>query len=324
MLSSTRSTSGSLISFYNVVPPDVQPHILTTAVLLDLNLMRHYALTTSLMLCGRPRFTSIWQDTVPREAESHPFLMHGLLALTALDIAQSDPSRQQFYFDLAIRHQHIGITLFRPILSELTEGNASAVFAYSSVAVITAFAIPQVFGAMPSDPIADILEIFKLMRGIHAVVNAASGWIDRGGLGPLIRSGRSLISVPVSAEVEDSLRVLEERNRLSTEDELVREVYSSAIGNLRSMFEHQDANTSSRVPTFSWPIIVTSAYPVAVARREPMALAILAHYGVIINGICECWWIGTWGKWIIKTVARLLDEEWQSLIRWPKEKIAMN
>ncbi|MCJ1396088.1 hypothetical protein MMC18_008976 [Xylographa bjoerkii] len=288
--------------------------------------MRHYILTTSLVLAGRPIFTSIWQDIVPREAESYPFLMHGLLAITALDLAHSQPSRQQFYFDLAIRHQDMAIALFRPTLNDITEANSSAVFAYSGVATIIAFAMPQVSGTLPSDPIADLLEIFKMTRGISAVLGAAWGWIDRSSLGPLIRFERDLTLVPAPAEVVDALHVLEERNRLSTEDELVREVYNSVIMNLRSVFEHQSANVnrtvSSRAPTFSWPIGVTSAYPIALARREPMALAILAHYGVIVNNIRDCWCFGTWGSWIVNAVSRALPEEWQPSIQWPKEKIA--
>jgi len=320
------STPVTLFSSYTVAPPDAQPHVLSESILLDLALMRHYALTTSLSLAGGPAFTSIWQDLIPSEAESNPFLMHGLLAITALDLAHSHPARQQFYFVLAARHQDMAITLFRPTLNGITEENSSAVFAYSGVAAIIAFAMPQVSGVPPSDVVADLLEIFKLVRGVHAVINAAWGWIDRGSLAPLIRFERGMTIVPAPAEVVDALQVLEERNKLSTEDELVREVYSSVIKNLRSAFEHQRANVcnnvSRRAPVFSWPILVTSAYPIALARREPMALAILAHYGVIIHSIRDSWWFGTWGSWIVNAVSGALPEEWQPSIQWPKDKIA--
>ncbi|MCJ1383311.1 hypothetical protein MMC17_006424 [Xylographa soralifera] len=267
-------------------------------------------------------FNRFWQDVIPKEAESYPFLMHGLLAITALDLARSHPSRQQFYLDLAIRHQDMAIILFRPTLNGITEKNSSAVFAYSAVAAMIAFAMPQVSGTLPADPIAELLGIFKLMRGIYAVLGAARGWIDRSSLGPLIRFEHDVTIVPAPADVVDALLALEERNRLSTENELVREVYSSVINDLRSAFEHQSTSVSSRAPTFSWPIVVTSAYPVALARREPLALAILAHYGVVINNSRHCWWFGTWGRWIIDAVDEALTEEWQPSIQWPKEKIA--
>ncbi|MCJ1397703.1 hypothetical protein MMC11_000899 [Xylographa trunciseda] len=288
--------------------------------------MRHYTLATSFALARSPMFTSIWQDVVPREAESNPFLMHGLLALTALDLAHCQTLRQQSYFDHAVRHQDMAIALFGPTLTSITEENSSAVFAYSGVAAIIAFAMPQVSGKLPSDPIADLLEIFKLIRGIYAVLDAARVWIDRGNLSAPIRFERDVMLVPAPAEVEDALRILDERNRLSTEDEVVREIYTSVIKNLRFAFEHQSAiagvAVSGRGPVFSWPIQVTSAYPIALGRREPMALAILAHYGVILHNTRDCWWFGTWGEWIVNAVSVTLTEEWQPLIQWPKEKIA--
>ncbi|MCJ1281755.1 hypothetical protein MMC26_001078 [Xylographa opegraphella] len=315
---STPSTPGTL----GVVPPNAQPHVLTDAFLLDLSLMRHYALTTSLLLAGRTSFNVYWQDVIPQEAESHPFLMHGLLAITALHLANSHPSQQRFYYDVAVRHQDMAIILFRPTLSALTEENSAAVFAYSAVAAMIAFALPQVSGTPPADPIADLLAIFKLMRGIYAVLDVARGSIARSKLGPLIAFEQDLAMLPAPTDAVGALHALAERNRVATEDELVREVYGSVIRNLLSVFEQQLTSMSSRARAFSWPIMITSAFPVALARREPMALAILAHYGVILHDSRECWWFGTWGRWVVDAVSGALPQEWQVAIQWPKDKIA--
>ncbi|MCJ1436925.1 hypothetical protein MMC27_006308 [Xylographa pallens] len=185
-----------------------------------------------------------------------------------------------------------------------------------------AFAMPQVSGTLSADPIADLLEIFKSTRGIHAVLAAARGRIDRGSLGPLLHLEQDVMILPPPADVVDTLHTLEERSRLSTETELVREFYSSVINNLRFIFERQSAPTSGRAPMFSWPIMVMSAYLVALARREPMALTILAHYGIMINNTREYWWFATCGRWIVNALSGALIEEWQPSIQWPNEKIA--
>ena len=318
------ATPDSLASSYHVVTPNPQPTTLTDSVLQDFRLLHYWMVTTSSMFSDRQQFESLWRDTITKEATSHAFLMHGILAIAALDLAHSDRIQRLHYTDLAIHHQNSAITLFRPMLTGITQENSAAIFAFAGVSAYIGFAMAQVSPTLLSDPITDLLEIFKLMRGSNAVRQEASAWIEKGSLGPLMRWQRDQKLAPPPPDVTEALRVLEERNQLSIESDIEREVYSLAIENLRSAFEHVGTQTGARFAAFTWPVIVNNLYSTALDRRKPMALAILAHYGVLLHRIREKWWAGSWGRRVVEAVSGMLEPEWQSSIRWPKEEVGMD
>ncbi|MCJ1302843.1 hypothetical protein MMC08_005648 [Hypocenomyce scalaris] len=318
------ATPNSLASSYHVVTPNSQPTTLTDSVLQDFRLLHYWTVTTSSMFSEQQQFEGLWRDTITKEATSHAFLMHGILAIAAIDLAYSDPIHRLHYTNLAIHHQASAIALFRPMLTGITQENSTAVFAFAGVAAYTGFAMAQVSPTLLSDPITELLEIFKMMRGSNAVKQEASAWLENGSLGPLMRWQRDQKLVPCPPDVAEALRVLGERNQSSIESDIEREVYSLVIENLRSAFEHVGTQTGARAAAFTWPVVVNNLYTTALDRRKPMALAILAHYGVLLHRIREKWWLGSWGRRVVEAASGMLEPEWQSSIRWPKGEVGMD
>src|SRR2546423_3207086 len=131
-------SSGKLIE-----PTNVETAAISPALLRDLELMHYYTAFTSLTISDMAAFKQIWQEIVPKEAQSHAFLMHGLLALGALHIGHDRPQEKDSYTAVALRHYNVALPLFRTALKQVTEDNCNALFAFSAILIVLSLAFAQ-------------------------------------------------------------------------------------------------------------------------------------------------------------------------------------
>ncbi|EEP80005.1 predicted protein [Uncinocarpus reesii 1704] len=260
----------------------------------DLELLHHYTTETYRTLSYNNEHKEIWKNYIPKEAMSHPFLMHGLLAIAALhliDICGDEGDNRRKYIELATRHQNLALASFRPQLSNITPSNCHAVFAFSSLIAALAFAFSKTAGNVRSgEPVEQVLQDFFLFRGVEGVLNTFWEIIRKGKLGPLVRRPSDLTcSQPISRDVINALDYLHDCNgetvtHISAEE---KAAYNHAIRELRISFERCP---SSWETVFRWPIVLPEAYLMHLKKRQPMALVILAHYCVILGRLDDCWW----------------------------------
>ena len=139
----------------------------------------------------------IWRDVVPNEAYACEFLMHGLLAVSALHIASLKPESSSVYIDIATSHQTIGLASFRTELSNITDQNCNSLFAFSSIVVAYACTRPIRNGnnTLP-EPIDNAIELFLLSRGVAEVLKPCSERVKNGALSPLLLTGYFEATVP--------------------------------------------------------------------------------------------------------------------------------
>jgi hypothetical protein len=65
----------------------------------------------------RPGVRQVWMQYVPQQALQNSFLMHGILALSALHLAYLSNYQETKYLQLCDKHQSIALKRFREILS---------------------------------------------------------------------------------------------------------------------------------------------------------------------------------------------------------------
>ncbi|EGE81292.2 C6 zinc finger domain-containing protein [Blastomyces dermatitidis ATCC 18188] len=241
----------------------------------DLKLMHHYTTETYTTLSNTPEHIEIWRTVIPKEALAHPFLMHGLLSLSALHLIEcssnNDPNLRK-YVELATMHQHLALAAFRPVLNNITPSNCNAVFAFSSLIAALAFAFSRFVGRPGGgEPVAELLQDFLLFRGVESVLSTSWELIQKGELGPMIRRPADGIPQPISKDVINALDYLHDCNgahvtQLSAEE---KDANNHAIRELRISFERP---ASSLETVFRWPILLPEAYLVHLKARKPMAL----------------------------------------------------
>jgi hypothetical protein len=68
----------------------------------------------------------------------------------------------------------------------------------------------------------------------------------------------------------------------------------------------------------TWPVTLSDDYVSLIETRDPMAIAILAHYGVIIHLLRDRWWAADAGKRLVHAILPILLEskkEWAELVQ---------
>lgn len=137
----------------------------------------------------------MWQHVVPKDAVSHSFLMHGLLAFSALHLASlhQDTPLRYHYAQLCQSHQAKAIPEFRRALLDLKPESSGPCFAMGSILACLAVAavsdnrlelalndwgfanegiiVPQSVVCFDT-----LLSLFTLTRGIRSILEPSWAW----------------------------------------------------------------------------------------------------------------------------------------------------
>lgn len=85
----------------------------------------------------------MWHVIVPQLAYQHEFLMHALLAWTALHMAYLNPDQHLELTIKARTHQDHAIPLFRAAVPSVESETCDAVLIFARLVAITAFALDE-------------------------------------------------------------------------------------------------------------------------------------------------------------------------------------
>ena len=105
--------------------------------------MRHYLTHAWLALANDENTRQMWLVIVPQLAYQHEFLMHALMACTALHMAHLNPERLSELTIKARTHLDHAMPLFRAVVSSMETETCDAVFIFARLVTITAFALDE-------------------------------------------------------------------------------------------------------------------------------------------------------------------------------------
>lgn len=165
-------------------------------------MIHNWSTETSLTLSSAPEVQQVWARTVLQIALQHRFLLHGVLAVSALHVAYTRPSSTKEYNELvnyAAQHQTIALSLFqRALTSPMADVERDALFASSVLISVIAIATlrDEISDAMEIDIIttrasgAAIMDYkwIRLSRGILVLYQEHLDELARGPLALLARS----------------------------------------------------------------------------------------------------------------------------------------
>ena len=259
----------------------------------------------------------VGQRVISKEALSHNFLMHGILAFSALHIAHMRSGRERIiYRKTALKRHNQGLTVFRPLLHDLSISNSTAVVTFSALTMLFTFAYFQVEQSL--SPIDDIQEVFFLARGSDIILRELLARTrPNSNISP--RKGHS------SGTADDTniaLGRLRQRNLAAGAMDAAHQtdVYTIVIDNLKSAFEELPGNEHNYHIAISWGIMVPERYLRLLKGRHPLALIILGHYCVILHRLNHIWWLNNWGVKVLRTIYQSIDSSWKQSLEWPLEQ----
>jgi hypothetical protein len=67
----------------------------------------------------------------------------------------------------------------------------------------------------------------------------------------------------------------------------------------------------------SFPFIVQSRLIDLIKDRQPWALAVLAHYFVLLASFRSVWWVGDTRCGEVQALTTVLSGKWHDLMGWP-------
>ena len=250
--------------------------------------------------------------------------MRSLLAVSALHLAHFAPQEKHGrYAAQAAMQQDRALTAVRSAMSNVTKENCDALFIFSTTVIVFTFAQPRVPGTLLFIGSQDqgMPEWLLLIRGVHSIIVSTWDWIAEGPISPILKSGRYRSSPEYLGPPEsDRLMELSQLIKETTVDEVELEAYEDAIEKLRKCFAivcATDTRICHLAPAFSWPIKISDEYMGLLRKHTPEALAIFAHYSVLLKKLDGFWWVQGWGISLLSTIYHLLGTAHRLWIQWP-------
>ncbi|KAL2831317.1 hypothetical protein BJY01DRAFT_108590 [Aspergillus pseudoustus] len=298
--------------------------------LCDLELMLQWVNETYAVLSRSQHTEDIWRTYVPEEGVSHPFLMHGILALAAVHIAQTRVPRasgdnnvqaSRDYLQIAVSHQNQALALFREQLGDVNPTNGKAMFAFASITVLYAFGFPRTPDP-GSTAVGDLVQAFVLVRGVQHVLSQAMSTIFEDRVWAPIRQVNEYDpTLPIEARA--AIDQLHKANEACTrQDPILHDsaLYQEAIDHLADLMAAINAGLGFALAC-RWAIKLQPAFVDRIRDRRPLALAILAHWCALLIRLQDVWFGIEWGTRVAQEIWYVLDDNWRPLIHGCMEQI---
>lgn len=300
----------------------------------DLELMNHYTAMACRTLAKSERALLTLQYDAPREGLSHPFLLKQILAFAAFHLAYLHPTYRRKYQILASQHQDAALQGIRSTLaSTLTPQNCHALYASSLLLIVSAFATYPNFEvqSLSFEPLDSLIDIFVLISGMTTVLNASRSDLAVGPLRALFGDPLSPSTTPHDLQgVVDRLSKLcswVDQNLPDLDEEVANIIAEAATSLADSISAVQGTDSALAAPglrvVFLWPIRLSSRYLGLLRQREPVSMAVLAHYCVLLHfSKVNYWFLEGWGKVVIDYISESLRGSFhEQTIRWPVDVI---
>ena len=262
-------------------------------------------------------------------ALAHPYLMHTILSLAALEMYHNKPTNTA-YFTQATSHNVAALRHARPCISQLEDEHSEALYLFSCFTSLYAFAEPPLriqssISLSETDSIRDLLHSFRMGRGILAVKASNESHLEKD---RITDKDKSKLQWPNEIDENSSvlqaqypqllqLQVLVTRDfqgaHASTlHDALIRLFASMAV------LQRKSKNHSSASLIQIWPMHVDQGLFDMWDSDEPIALVLLAYYAVMVDMRSNIWFFQRWPKLILDSVETRLDQKWHEYIMWPR------
>ncbi|KAJ5742451.1 uncharacterized protein N7511_011470 [Penicillium nucicola] len=307
---------------------DQLPAVETSEITAGLNMEQlelelQWIMHTHKLLARSEETRKVWELVVLQEALKAPFLMHGILGLSALHLSRlHEPQRHSKWLTVAVSHKNIALSMFSEQLSNIDHSNIKAMMSFAGLVVAFGLGSALTPGATDGPTLNSLIEIFTLARGVQAVANKELQFLLQSNFAPLFNIIQPEVSFPYHIiAVFDRLHETNAQcGQQSVHHNVV--VYEQVIKFLLELAAFTLMEPTSMTLAAGWAIRVPAEYLSDLDNRVPFSLVILAHYCGLLHMARDNWCVGSWGSIVLEEIKQSLAPDWQSHIEWPKELVA--
>jgi hypothetical protein len=318
------------------ITPELPPSLPANFTMLDLELLHFWTTQSVQQFVDFENCVELFRTPVVDMALEHAFLMHELLALSALHLSRLRPHKAAIYNQASDNHAATALALFQPEIANLTTKNCHACFAFSTILWVHAWAaqdlskpstlfFPPKSGVQGNDSMT--IQWVKLHRGSHGISQTLYPVISTGPLEPLFSPWKDLDEDRYDPLLENEKRQLGDlaeawKNSPSIPDEK-KEILDTTLKSLRRIFSMltYNLNISKLSVVMSWFSIISEEYLQILEQKMPEAMLLVFYYCVPLKKLEETWWMRGKAENLLNTVRTELGGGWERWTRWPIEQV---
>ncbi|KAF2259387.1 hypothetical protein CC78DRAFT_475690 [Lojkania enalia] len=296
----------------------------------DLELMHHWTTEAYITLTPRENVQQMWCIVAPKQAILHHFLMHEILAYSALHLAYLQPDQRRPFYALGIHHQDLALRAMRKMIPNMTAENAGALFATASLVTVSVFASTELeaqhSGSSSNSTIEDLLDIFALIQGIDTILSSSSSIVNEGPFALLLGNHTTEVRPqPIFQDLVDRLPAFSSIIECKTFDANTKKQTLDLISSLKSIFDWAMAPRRADRElglVFIWPIKLTS-HTELLRTGHPAALVLLALYTVVLRAAEPFYWfMEGWADRVLNAIVDILEPHWHDVLQLIKAPLA--
>ncbi|KAH8734125.1 hypothetical protein BGZ61DRAFT_445833 [Ilyonectria robusta] len=248
-----------------------------------------------------------------------PYLMHALLALSALHLATIQPEQAERYSLLATQLQGRSILLFNNDCEQPSETTCLPMFYFSSF--IAVHVLQQTLKSNRND-FAAFLDQFANYLLVHRGVNAIVGdwWhIIRDAMGTELSQdpGGTVNTEDLDIECGPLQEMLDHSDLSTTSIQICRDTAKILEKSFRMYHRIAKVSTRRSASIMTFPVHVSAEFTAMIDQQKPEALIILAFYAVLLHRCRNAWIVGDAGRFIIESIAERLQGYWSQWLAFP-------
>jgi hypothetical protein len=260
-----------------------------------------------------------------KEGVKAPYLMHELLAFSAQHLAYLHPEKSSHYLHQAVSLQTRAISLFNAEWSEVNESNCVAILLFSSALghhLLAETLRKRDPGGLDSI-IAQYVQCMYTHRGIYTIAKSVWPLLMASDLEPILSTSANFTSrMPTGSDCQAISDLVESSANLSVEE---KDACRLSIQYLQVGFDalttEDELHISRHHMISTWTMLVPPVYTSLLARKQPVALILLAYYAVLVHQAKELWQARGAGSYVFNLIADNLGSEWDPWMRYPREMI---
>ena len=254
-------------------------------------------------------------------------VLHIILALAALHLTAVHPEEPKWYA-LAISHHGAAIKLARPHITASSLVHAEAIFNFSGFNSLFSFAEPVLRPSTsdPSDCIGDLLDSFRMARGIRAIIAKNPQLLADKGLTK--NPGWSYDTTLIESTLTETFPQVLELERLVYQHITDADQQDATLKCTRRLFvnmavlddspkDHSSASLIQR-----WAIEFETPFFALCDARHPIALILLAWYALLCQKRANIWFFQRWPRLLLHAIDKEVQgTEWASFIVRPTQEV---
>ncbi|KAH6874372.1 hypothetical protein B0T10DRAFT_415440 [Thelonectria olida] len=292
----------------------------------DLELLHNFTSSTYSTLTTDPDIRNLWKTAIIRKAIECTYVMHSVLAVSAVHLAHYRPEKRQSYMSQGLHHHQIATREATQLMSELRTEHCEHLWIFSILTIYFTLGCPRTDETSLLFGKTVFPDWIFLLTGVRHLLLKLQSESYSGVLSPVINRGSDRW-LAVHEPQHENARMLNELSRrvaAAVSDETELKIYQFALHELRCQLSfvlsagHKDLDI---IDGFVWQFSVADDFLPLLNQSKPEAVAIFAHSCIILKALEKHWWVQGWGDFLLSKAWDVLDDEYRLWVQWPIEEM---